>query len=357
MEFASDNTSGVHPRILDAILAANAGPVASYGADPFTAAARRALADLFETEVHVTLVTTGSAANSLALSALVPPHGTVFCHGEAHINTDECGAPELFTGGAKLTPVSGRAAKITPEAIARVHRNFVRGFHQQLPAAVSITQATEFGAVYTAAEIAEIGAYCRAHGLHLHMDGARFANAVASTGARPADLTWKAGVDALSFGATKNGAMGVEAVVFFNAALAERFDFRVKRTGHVLSKGRFLGAQMAAYLADGLWLENARHANAMAARLAAGLSTLAGVRLATVPEANEVFAILPRPLHEALTASGAHYYDWPGDGPDGGGIGPDEVLVRFVCSFLTAEAEVDRLIALAGNPASEGAAR
>ncbi len=357
MEFASDNTSGVHPRILDALLAANAGAVASYGADPFTAAARQALAEVFETKVEVALVTTGSAANSLALAALVPPHGTVFCHGEAHINTDECGAPELFTGGAKLTPVAGRAAKITPEAIARVHRNFVRGFHQQLPAAVSITQATEFGAVYTAGEVAAIGAYSRAHGLHLHMDGARFANAVASGGASPAALTWQAGVDVLSFGATKNGAMGVEAVVFFNPALAERFAFRVKRTGHVLSKGRFLGAQMAAYLADGLWLDNARHANAMATRLAAGLSPVPGVRLATAPEANEVFALLPRPLHEALTAQGAHYYDWPGEGPDGGGIGPDEVLVRFVCSFLTTAEEVDRLTTLAANLASGADAR
>ncbi|MCK0198105.1 low specificity L-threonine aldolase [Ancylobacter sp. 6x-1] len=347
MEFASDNTSGVHPRILDAIGACNDGTVASYGADPFSASAAARLAELFETEVQVRLVATGTAANALALSALVPPYGTVFCHGDAHINTDECGAPELFTGGAKLTPVAGRAAKITPEALEAAHATFIRGFHQQLPAAVAITQATEFGTLYTAEQIAAIGAWCRGKGLRLHMDGARFANAVAALGASPAELTWKAGVDVLSFGATKNGAMGVEAVVFFDPKPAERFAFLVKRAGHVISKGRYLGAQMVAYLEGGLWLETARHANSMATRLAGRLGAIPAIRLAAPVEANAVFAVMPRSLHEALLAAGAHYYDWPGDGPGLAVIGSGDVLVRFVCSFLTRPDEIDRIATLA----------
>ncbi|WP_029354459.1 beta-eliminating lyase-related protein [Bosea sp. 117] len=345
MEFASDNTAMVHPAILAALNAANAGTAASYGADDWTRRAMARLEEVFETRIRGFFVGTGTAANALALSAIASPVGTVLCHGEAHINTDECGAPELLTGGAKLTPVEGTGCKVDVDTLDGALRPFVRGFHQQAPQAVSITQATELGMVYEAEEVAAIGAFCRARGLRLHMDGARFANALVSTGASAADLTWKAGVDVMSFGATKNGAMGVEAVVFFDTALAEAFEYRVKRSGHVVSKGRFLGAQMLAYLEGDLWLANAHHANAMADRLAGGLVAVAGVRLALPVQANEVFAIFPAGLHARLQAAGAHYYDWPGEriGDDGPRAG--EVLVRLVTSFATRPEEIDNLLA------------
>jgi len=347
MEFASDNTAGVHPAIMAALALANEGPAPSYGADPWSARAAQALRDVFETEARVVLVATGTAANALALSALTPAYGTVFCHRDSHLNTDECGAPEFFTGGAKLTTLAGFGGKVSVDEIERSRRDFRRGFHQQMPAAVSITQASELGLVYAAEEVGEIGAYCRAHGLKLHMDGARFANALAASNASAAALTWRAGVDVMTFGATKNGAMGVEAVVFFDPALADHFDYRVKRGAHVISKSRFLGAQMAAYLENGLWLDNARHANAMAARLAAGLAGVPGVALPVPTQANEVFAILPRPLHDALQAAGAHYYEWPRLASGLAPIGADQAFVRMVCSFRTDPAEVDQLIAAA----------
>lgn len=347
MEFASDNTAGVHPAIMAALALANEGPAPSYGADPWSARAAQALRDVFETEARVFLVATGTAANALALSALTPAYGTVFCHRDSHLNTDECGAPEFFTGGAKLTTLAGFGGKVSVDEIERSRRDFRRGFHQQMPAAVSITQASELGLVYAAEEVGEIGAYCRAHGLKLHMDGARFANALAASNASAADLTWRAGVDVMTFGATKNGAMGVEAVVFFDPALADHFDYRVKRGAHVISKSRFLGAQMAAYLENGLWLDNARHANAMAARLTAGLAGVPGVALPVPTQANEVFAILPRPLHDALQAAGAHYYEWPRLASGLAPIGADQAFVRMVCSFRTDPAEVDQLIAAA----------
>ncbi|GGF78161.1 L-threonine aldolase [Azorhizobium oxalatiphilum] len=345
MEFGSDNVAGVHPAIFAAMQAANTGPARSYGADPWTERAVARLREIFETDLTAFLVATGTGANALALSAVTPPFGTVFCHREAHINTDECGAPELFTGGAKLTALDGPGCKLTLEALEQARADFVRGFHQQLPAAVSITQATELGQVYEAGEVAGIGAWCRAHGLRLHMDGARFANALVATNASAAELTWKAGVDVLSFGATKNGALAAEAIVFFDAALAEQFRYRLKRGAQVISKGRFLGAQMLAYLEDDLWLSNARHANAMAARLAAGLAGVPGVRLPLAVPANEAFVVLSGALHARLQAAGAHYHLWPGDGA--GRLGPDEVLARFVCAFLTTPDEVDGLIAAA----------
>ncbi|MFG1423355.1 threonine aldolase family protein [Roseixanthobacter liquoris] len=347
MEFASDNTAGVHPTILAALAQANEGPAPSYGADPWSARAADLLREVFETEAQVFLVATGTAANALALSALSPPFGTIFCHRDSHLNTDECGAPEFFTGGAKLTTLEGFGGKLSVDEIERSRRDFKRGFHQQMPAAVSITQASELGLVYGADEVGEIGAYCRAHGLTLHMDGARFANALAASNASAAELTWKAGVDIMTFGATKNGAMGAEAVVVFDPARAEHFAYRVKRGAHVISKSRFLGAQMVAYLEGGLWRETARHANAMAARLAAGLAGVPGVALPVPTQANEVFAILPRPLHDALQAAGAHYYEWPRLASGLAPIGPDAAFVRLVCSFRTDPAEVDRLVAAA----------
>jgi threonine aldolase len=347
MEFASDNVQGADPAILAAMMAANDGTTYSYGADPWTGRAVEALSAVFGRPVTAFLVLTGSAANSLALSALVPPHGAVLCHREAHINTDECGMPELFTGGAKLIGMGGAGAKLTVETLSARLDQFVRGEHEVKPCAFSLTQATELGTVYAPAEVKALCDFAHGRGLKVHMDGARFANAVASLGCSPADVTWKAGVDVLSFGGTKNGAVMLEAVVFFDEALAQDFKFKRKRAGQLLSKGRYLGAQMEAYLKDGLWLRNAAQANAMAKRLAEGMAQVPGVRLPLPTQANEVFPIMPVKLHEALLAAGAHYYDWPGDGPGTDDVRAGEIFVRFVTGFRTTHADVDALIAAA----------
>ncbi len=339
MDFSSDNAAGAAPEILAALAAANAGSAAAYGADAITARLAERFAALFEREVAVFPVATGTAANALALAALTPPCGIVYCHEEAHVAVDECGAPEFFAGGAKLATLPGAHAKITPDAIAA--RLTGRGFvHHAQPAAVSVSQSSEAGTVYRAAEIAALGAFARRERLLLHMDGARFANAVAALGCAPADITWRAGVDVLSFGATKNGALAAEAVIFFDPAMAEDFAYRRKRGGHLLSKMRFLSAQLEAYLADGLWLRNARHANAMAARLAAGLADLPQARLRHPTEANEVFVELPDAAIRALLADGFRFYRWGG---------ADALCVRLVTSFATTAGDVDALLAAAAK--------
>jgi threonine aldolase len=277
---------------------------------------------------------------------MAPPYGAILCHADAHIMVDECGAPELLTGGAKLIGLDEPGGKITARRIEETLDGFIRGEHDPKPAAISITQASEFGTVYRPAEIEAISAVARRRRMRLHMDGARFANALVSLGVTPAELTWKAGIDAMSFGATKNGAMALEAVVFFDQALAEDFSFRRMRAGQLLSKGRFLGAQMLAYLADDLWLDNARHANAMAARLAKGLAGAPRVRLPLETEANEIFAIIPQGLHGELAKAGVVYHQWPGAGPGTDRAGKGEILVRFVASYLTCAEDVDRLIGL-----------
>jgi threonine aldolase len=348
MNFASDNGSGVAPAILDAIVAASAGAAPAYGADALTARAQAALSETFERPVAASLVATGTAANALALGAVTAPWSAIFCHEEAHIHDDECGAPELFTGGAKLVGIPGQAGKIAPDALRETLARFPRGLVKSVqPGALSLSQATEAGAVYTIDEIAALSAIARAAGLAVHMDGARFANALVEIGCTPAQLSWRAGIDVLSFGATKNGAMGCEAVIFFNPEQAANFAFQRKRGGHTLSKGRFLGAQMAAYLADGLWLRLARQANAAAARMAAGLIEIPGVRLAWPRQANEIFPIAPRNVAAALAVEGAGFYEWSSRAvaPDLA-VGEGEVFLRLVCSYETTNAQVDRLLAI-----------
>ena len=346
MDFTSDNAAGVSQPILEAIVAANAGPAPAYGADCFSAAAADCLREVFETDLTVFLVATGTAANALALAALCPPWGAVFCHQSAHVMTDECSAPEMFTGGAKLIGVGGGAGKIAPKALAASLAAFPRGLVKQAqPAALSLSQATECGTLYSCAEIAELSALAHAAGLSVHMDGARFANALAALGCSPAQMSWKAGVDILSFGATKNGALACEALVVFGAGKAETLPFQRKRSGHTVSKGRFLGAQMVAYLKDDHWLANARAANEQARRLAAGLAKAPGVRLPWPAEANEVFAFLPRGTDAALRAAGVRYYEW--SCRESGLAHGDEVFVRLVTSFSTTAAEVDKLVAFA----------
>ena len=335
MNFASDNVTGASPEILAAIAAANRGAAMPYGADEITRRLEQRFAELFEHEVAVFPLATGTAANSLALACLVPVYGAIYCHEEAHIATDECGAPEFFTGGAKLVTCPGEQGKLTPEMLApRLGGAGV--VHNVQPAAISLTQETEAGTVYRPAEIAALSALARRHGLALHVDGARFANAVASLGCPPADLTWRAGVDALSFGATKNGALAAEAVVFFDPKRAESFGYRRKRAGHLLSKQRFVAVQLDAYLAGDLWLRNARHANAMAARLGAGLAALPGARLLHPVEGNEVFVALGERVIERLAGAGFGFYRW-GDAP----------VLRLVTAFDTAGEAVERFVRVA----------
>jgi threonine aldolase len=354
MNFASDNTAGVSAPILEAIRRANLGSASAYGTDPLTARAAQLLSETFEAEVACFLVATGTAANALALAALSPPWGAVLCHAQAHVNEDECGAPELFTGGAKLVGIPGAAGKIAPQGLSAMLGTFPHGnVHRVQPAALSLSQATEFGTIYTPAESAALSGIAHKAGLSVHMDGARFANAVVALGCTPAEASWKAGVDVLSFGATKNGALACEALIFFDPAKASNLPFQRKRGGHTLSKGRFLGAQMAAYLEDGHWLALAKAANAQGRRLAEGLAAVPGVRLPWPTQANEIFVVLPRWIDTALKAAGALFYEWPFPlaGETSAPPGEDEVLVRLVCSFATEDAEVERFLAVARNSA------
>jgi threonine aldolase len=348
MYFKSDNSVGASEAVLAALAAANAGPAASYGDDTWTEEAVQLIRDAFEApKAEVFLVTTGTAANALALSAMCPPYGAIFCHQEAHINVDECGSPELFTGGAKLALIAGEGGKITPLALEKaIVEHPSDAPHGMPPKVLSLTNVTESGRAYTVDEIKALAAIARQHDLLVHMDGARFANAVAHTEATPAELTWRAGVDVLTLGAAKNGALMVEAVIFFKRELAEGFTYRRKRGGHLVSKGRYLGAQMAAYMKDDLWLKNAQHANAMAKLLHEGLSRVTGVVLPGPQESNEVFALLPRALHEKLQAAGAMYYEWGRLSlPPQLHSRDDLVYARLVTSFVTAPEEVDAFIA------------
>ena len=342
MNFNSDNVYGVHPKIMDAIVAANARLTdVSYSHDDGTKEAEAALSKVFEKDVKVFFVLNGTGANSLALSALCPPYGGIICHEGSHINTDECTCPELFTGGAKLLSVSGEHSKITQKAAKEKLAQFVHGEHGAKPSALSISQATELGTVYKVAEIASLTNLAHDSGLKCHMDGARFANALVYLGCTPAEMTWKAGIDVLSFGGTKNGAMILEAVLFFDAKLAEDFLYRRKRAAQHLSKGRYLSAQMLAYLNDRLWLENAGRANVLAAEVGATCEAARVMRLAAPVEANEVFPIMPRHLSAALRKEGVSFYEWPLDG-----LGADEVCARLVLTFATPQDDVAKFIGL-----------
>lgn len=336
MNFGSDNITGAAPEIMAALQAANDGHVMPYGNDELTHAVEARVAALFETPAQVFLVPTGTAANALALSALCPPHGAVFCHAMAHIHTDECGAPEFYTGGAKLVPLSSGHAKLRADDLAAELSKPDRGVHHVRPAAVSISQVAETGAVYSPDEVAALSDVAKAKGLKVHMDGARFANAVAALSCSPADVTWRAGVDVLCFGATKNGALMAESVVVFDPALAEALPYRRKRGGHLASKMRFLAAQFDAYLTDELWLRNARHANAVATRLANGLGVLPGCTLPWPADANEVFVDMPIHLADTLQAAGFGFYRWQPEG--------DRVRVRLVSAFSSDPAHADALV-------------
>ena len=343
MHFASDNAGPVHPEVMEALARANEGYAMPYGADAINAAAVEALRALFEApEAAVYLVATGTAANSLALACLAQPWQTIFCTPRAHIHEDECNAPEFYTGGAKLT-LAGRGAKMDAEALtAAIEAEETRGVHGPQRGPVSITQATEAGTIYTLDEIRALTAVARAHGLPAHLDGARFANAAAALGCSPAEMTWRAGIDAVSFGGTKNGCMGVEAVLLFDPAKAWEFELRRKRGAHLFSKHRYLSAQMLAYAEGDLWLRSARRANAACARLAEGLRGCPHVTFEGAVEANIIFARWPRAAHRRLLAAGAEYYVLAGD-PE---TGPDDEMLpaRLVCDWSIGDDRIDRFV-------------
>lgn len=343
MNFASDNAWGAHPAVLSALAACNAGAMMGYGADPVTARAEAAIREVLEApDAVVHFAATGTAANALVCAQLCPPYGRFYCHQDAHVETSECGAPEFFAGGAKLVTLPGEGGKLAPGTLAEaIRRGASGGLNDGVNAAVSITNATEWGTVYGPDEVAALASVAHEAGLPLHLDGARFANAVASAGCSAADLTWRAGVDVLCFGGTKNGAMAAEAVVFFDPARAEGFDYRRKQSGHVLSKQRFLAAQMLALATDGLWLELAARANALAARLAEGVAAAGGGLLAPV-QSNAVFATIPAAAHARACAAGAIYHLWP----DRSAEALDPVPIRLVTAWNTPEAEVEALVTL-----------
>jgi threonine aldolase len=341
MHFSSDNWAGAHRNVAESLVRHAGGFEPAYGDGVLDQRVRERLSAIFEREVAVFFVGTGTAANSLALSLYGKSGGIAFCHASAHVAEDECGAPEFFSGGVRLRPVDGALGKFSADSLDRaVSRFFPPVVHDGRATAVTVTQATESGTVYSLDEIAAIAAVAKGHGLGLHMDGARFANALVSLGASPAEMTWKRGVDVLSFGGTKNGCWCAEAILLFDLDRAEELAFQRKRGAQLFSKSRFIAAQFDAYLADDLWLDNARHANAMAATLADGFRASSNARLAWAPQANEVFAIIDKGAAERARTAGARFYDW--HVPEGfdGSIAASEILCRFVTSFATTEASV-----------------
>ncbi|MDG1280680.1 MAG: beta-eliminating lyase-related protein [Pseudorhodobacter sp.] len=334
MFFASDNGAPIPAKIMEAMTAANQGYAISYGNDPATARLQDQIRQVFEAPMaEVLFLTVGTAANALALSLLTPPWGTVFCHQHAHIAEDECGAPEFYTGGARLSLVNGASGKIDPAALGDAIAATGHSVHNFQRGCLSVTNVTEAGTVYSVAEIEALAAIARGANLPVHLDGARLANALAATGASPADMTWRAGVDVLSLGGTKNGLLAAEAVVLFDAEKSAELGLRRKRGGHLNSKLRYVAAQFSAWFDEDYWLTLATQANAMAARLAKGLEAVPGARINHPTEANIVFAQLPLAAHQRAQQAGAQYY-----GHDTAGN------CRLVCSWSTTEADVDGLL-------------
>ncbi len=337
--FVSDNVTSACQEVMDAVVAANNGVAASYGDDTWSSRLQERLSEIFEKSVVVFPTVSGTAANSLALSALTPSFGKIFCHEMSHMNTDECGGPEFFTGGAKLIPLRGKDGKIEAEDLKSTIHGTGNVHHAQ-PSVVSVTQACETGTVYQLDEISAISETGHAHGLRVHMDGARFANALVTLGVSPAEITWKSGIDVLSFGGTKNGCLAAEAVIFFDPEAVKAFPFMHKRSGHLLSKMRFVSAQLLAYLSDDVWLRNARNANAMAGRLSNGLANIPGVELAFPTQSNEVFAHLPESVVKRLNDRGYEVNDEELDGT---------APPRFVAAWNTTESEVDDFLKAAAQ--------
>jgi threonine aldolase len=331
--FASDNVTSACPEVMDAVIAANSGIAGSYGDDEWSLALKNRLSEIFETEVEVFLAVTGTASNALALSALAPVFGKIYCHELSHINTDECGAPELFTGGAKLIPMRSSNGRIDAGDLAETIRGS-GNVHVTQPSVVSVTMSCETGTVYQLDEIKAISKIAHDNRMSVHMDGARFANALVSLDVSPAEMTWKSGVDVLTLGGTKNGCLAAEAVVFFKPEMVGNFPFLHKRSGQLLSKMRFISSQLEAYLTDDVWLRNARHANAMAKILSEGLNSFANIKLAYPTQSNEVFVHLPRDVIDYLNSSG---YDINEEELDG-------KAVRFVTAWNSDIKDINDLL-------------
>ncbi|WAP70886.1 threonine aldolase family protein [Jiella pelagia] len=343
MIFASDNWSGAHPAINEALARHSEGMASAYGTSDLDKAVEKRFDEIFEREVAVFFVGTGTAANSLALASVNRPGGVVLCHREAHVVEDECGAPEFFTHGARMAPVDGPNGLIDPANLKREIARFKPGHvHAGQPMAVTISQPGEAGTLYSADEIEVIAGIAHERGLTLHMDGARFANGLVATGLSPAEMTWKRGVDILSFGATKNGCWCAEAIVVFDPQKATQFPYIRKRGAQLFSKTRFVAAQFMAYFESDLWLDMAGHSNRMADRLREALSASNAAREAWATHSNEVFAVLPKDLDTRLRADGAVFYEWnaPHSMPDL--TSDDETLVRLVTSWSTREEDVER---------------
>jgi len=331
--FASDNVTCACPEVMEAVVAANSGIAESYGDDDWSSNLQKTLSDIFETTLVVFPAVTGTASNALALSALAPVFGKIYCHELAHINTDECGAPEFFTGGAKLIPLRGTNGRIDASDLSQTIRG-TGNVHVPQPAVVSITQSCETGTIYQLDEIVAISKTAHDHGLKVHMDGARFANALVSLDVSPAEMTWKSGIDVLTLGGTKNGCLAAEAVVFFKPELVGNFPFLHKRSGQLLSKMRFISSQLEAYLSGDVWLRNARHANAMAKNLSEGLASFSNIKLAYPTQSNEVFVNLPREVIDYLNNAG---YDINEDELDG-------KTVRFVTAWNSELKDINALL-------------
>ena len=344
MNFKSDNYFGVHPSILQAICDANSDSAGSYGHDKYSAEMERRLAEVFEHDVKCFLTSTGTACNSLCLSAICPPYGTIYCTKEAHICNDECNAPAFFGCGSKMVECNASPSKLDIGAIKRdMDWAFGNPPHSTKPSCITITQSTELGLVYTLDELKKIGDFAHANGLRVHMDGARFANALESLKCTPAEMTWKVGVDVMSFGATKNGGLMGEVVIFFNQDLAKDFEYLHKRAGQLLSKTRFFAAQIVAYLKDDLWRKLAQHSNGMAKKLEAELAKVDGVDVVYPVDANELFVRMPRSVAEGLWAHGAEFYEWD----------MTESVYRLVTSWATTSEMIDNFVAALKKAQSE----
>jgi threonine aldolase len=333
VKFASDNVAGACPEVLDAIIKANDGDSTPYGNDQLSTELQDKFSEIFEKEVIVFPTTSGTAANALALATMTPSFGNVYCHKLSHINTDECGAPEFYTGGGKLVTLKGINGKITAEELDQAISG--KGIvHHTQPSSVSITQVCETGEVYQLDEIKKISEVAHKHNLNIHMDGARFANALVSLNTTPAEMTWKSGIDVLSFGATKNGCIAAEAIIFFKKELVGNVAFLMKRAGHLLSKMRFVSAQLDAYISNDVWLRNAKHANKMGKKLSDGLKEHSDINLAYPTEANEVFATFPRNKIDHLNSEGYQINEDEWDGK----------AVRLVAAWNTQDNDVDHLL-------------
>lgn len=337
VDFKSDNIVGVHPQIMEAIVSANVGIEASYGNDYYSLQLKQKLAEIFETEVSFFLTNTGTAANGLALSGLTPAYGAIYSHTHAHVNTDECGAPELFTSGAKIIPIQGINCKIDSEYLQQhIEAAYSMRPHAIKPSCISVSQATEGGTIYKLDELRKIADIAKKYELPIHMDGARFTNSLVTLGCSPAEATWKSGIDVLSFGATKNGAMAAEAVIFFNQKHTKDIDYKQKRAGQLSSKMRFFSCQFLAYFENDLWLKNAAHANAAGAKLAS-IFQKHQLKLEYPVEANEIFVRIPTKLAEYLYQNNGNFYEWEKqeDNKDG--------LYRFVTSCFTSGEQLNQL--------------